>query len=45
MHELDSRCDKTGWLAVLYYVFAALFAQSAITLRLVTASGHHTPTP
>ena len=40
----DSRCDKTAWFAVFYYTFAMLFAQLAITLRLVAPSGYLTPT-
>ena len=43
-YKLDSRCDKTAWPPMLYYVFATLFAQSAITLRLATDSNHLTPT-
>ena len=44
MCQLDSRCHKTAWLGVFYYVFATLFAQLVITLRSVTPSGYHTPT-
>ena len=42
--QLDSRCDKTAWLPTLYYTLIVLFAQLAITLRLVTASDRPTPT-
>ena len=41
--QLDSRCDKTAWLPALYYTLIVLFAQLAITLRLVTASDRPTP--
>ena len=43
--QLDSRCAKMAWLGVFYYVYATLFAQLAITLRLVTPSGYTTLTP
>ena len=31
------------WFGIFYYTFATLFAQLAITLRLVTTSCHLTP--
>ena len=42
--QLDSRCDKAAWVGGFYYAFATLFAQLAITLRLVATSGYVTPT-
>ena len=32
------------WLSMFYFVFATLFAQLAITLRLVTTAGYLIPT-
>jgi hypothetical protein len=42
--QRDSRCEGAVWIPTLYYTFATLFAQLAITLRLVTTSCQLTPT-
>jgi len=34
-----SMCDKTAWLHSFYYMFATLFAQAAITLRVYAVTG------